>query len=150
MAFNKKKIITCILLAPVILYIAYHDLYLMSGVGDKSIAEKAVRDAILSSGREDLELSQISGYHCNFLNHRQRENKVRTYRCSASAVFADGTSAKVSIQKKEYTRTHYNHGSKHTNVYKIEFTATIHDPGHGLGPDIQGSSSITSVIGAFL
>ena len=146
MTFNKQKIIACVLLTPVIIYIGYHDFYLFSREGEKSIAEEAVKDAILRSGREDLEFSQISGYHCNLLTQKQWESKVRTYKCSASAVFTDGSSAKISIQKKEYTKAYYRHGDKHKNTYQKDFTVTI----HGLGPDIRGSSSISRIIGALL
>jgi hypothetical protein len=142
MAFSKQKIITCVLLAPVIVYIGYHDFYLFSREGEISTAEKAVRDAISGSGRADLEFSRISGYHCNILTQKKLDRKVRTYSCSASAVFADGTAAEVSIQKKEYTKAYYRHGDKSKTPYKIEFTATV----LGLGSDVQGRSSISKII----
>ncbi len=143
MKVNKLELAICVFLAPVFFGIGYNDIYLFSREGQMAVIEDAVQDAISSSGREDLEFSQISGYYCDDLNRKKQDNKIRTYNCATSAVFANGTSAKVSIQKKEYAKMHSRRGKKRRDVYKIEFTVTLPD----LGPDFQAEASIISLCG---
>lgn len=143
MKISKQEIATCALIAPVFFYVCYHDVYLCSSLeGEKIIVENAVQDAISGSGRADLEFSRISGYHCKYLDSEPQGNVLTySFSCSTSAVFADGTSAKVTIQKNEYARI-YRNGRKYRSPYKMDFTVTI----HGLGPDIQGKSSISTIL----
>ncbi len=142
MTVSKKKITLWALLTPVMCFICYHDIYLFCMTGQENIVKEAIRDAVFKSGRPDLELSHISKYSCDSSNMRFRHHKVRIYNCSASAVFDDGASADVSIEKREFTQTRQGYGGgKSTDVYRITFTVTV----HGLGPDMQGEASISDI-----
>ena len=111
--------------------------------GKSSLVEEAVRNVILKNRRTDLDLSQVSDYDCPLV-FGQRDEEVLIRNCSALAVFTDGTSAEVSIKQKEFRKKRYRHAREKMVEYKIDFTVTI----HGLGPDFQGESSISSILRA--
>ena len=140
MADSKLTIILGALLVPM-LYLIYHDLLLFTVDSEEIRVEKAIQDAISKSGYEDLELRRISEYQCP-RDWRQKDKKVRVLHCSASALFTDGTSSEVSIEKKEYVEKFYRGNKERSQVWRKDFTVTIPD----LGPDFQGESSISKII----
>ncbi len=117
----------------------YHDICLFSMDGQEKSVKEAIRDAISKSGRDDLELSGISGYSCPSYYVRHHNGSTNT-NCSATAVFANGVTAPVTVNKKELLKEYERRSrGKVIEACKIDFTVTV----HRLGPDFQGESSIS-------
>ncbi len=141
MAVSGTKILLFGVVIPAFCYLFYNDLLLFTIDGEEDTVEKAVRNAIAGSGYEDLELRRISDYHCE-RNRGQKDKEVRTFNCTASAVFTDGTAAEVSVLKKEYMETFYRNRRKREQAWRKDFSVIV----HGLGFDVQGEASISKII----
>lgn len=141
MAVSGTKILLFGVVIPAFCYLFYNDLLLFTIDGEEDTVEKAVRNAIASSGYEDLELRRISDYHCE-RNRGQKDKEVRAFNCTASAVFTDGTAAEVSVLKKEYMETFYRNRRKREQAWRKDFSVIV----HGLGFDVQGEASISKII----
>ena len=152
--FHRVKNIIYVLLLLVIGFFFYNDFLRFFRDGEINEIEKAVQNAILKSGRTDLELSSISDYDCprdrwhrdrgkeDWSQEDKEDKEVRTLHCTASAVFTNGTSADVSIELTEFNNLYFHHGRKNWNTYKINFSVTIQE----LGPNVQGESSMSKII----
>ena len=118
----------------------YYNHYLFSDKALDITVNDAVADAISQSGRNDLEISDITGLSC-LDRTRDPKSKTHTYDCAAMAHLSDGKSTPICITRtKHYKSVKKRRYSSPKRVNKaMDVTVSF----CGIDNNIKGSSQIS-------